>query len=122
MLNSFPFTLFVGTVLGFLAGIGAGGGSLLILWLSLVVGVEQNIARSINLMFFLPTALISSCFRWRQGVIKPSKIIPGILFGCLSTVIFTKIGKHVSSEILEKGFGVLLLAIGLRELFYHSRS
>ena len=41
MLNSLPICLVVGTVLGFLTGLGIGGGSLLMLWLTLVLGVSQ---------------------------------------------------------------------------------
>ena len=62
MLNSFPVILVVGAVLGFLAGIGVGGGSLLILWLTLVLKVSPAEARSINLLFFIPAALIASLF------------------------------------------------------------
>ena len=120
MLNSVPIALIVGVALGFMAGLGAGGGSLLILWLTLVVGMEQNTARSINLMFFLPTAVISSYFRWKHGFLNFRKTIPGILFGCFSAVIFTMIGKHIASDSLEKAFGILLLIVGLRELFYRN--
>ena len=37
MLESLPVALIVGTLLGFLTGLGVGGGSLLILWLTLVL-------------------------------------------------------------------------------------
>ena len=58
MLESFPLVIAVGTVLGFLAGIGVGGGSLLILWLTLVLGMPQPQARILNLMFFVPSAVV----------------------------------------------------------------
>ena len=45
MLESLPIVLIVGTVLGFLSGLGIGGGSLLILWLTIVLGMEQSTAR-----------------------------------------------------------------------------
>ena len=44
--------LVVGLVLGFLAGLGIGGGSLLILWLTLFANTGPQTARAINLMFF----------------------------------------------------------------------
>ena len=52
MLDSLPVVLLVGTVLGFLAGLGVGGGSLLILWLTLIAQTPQEEARNINLLFF----------------------------------------------------------------------
>ena len=67
MLESLPVMLIVGTVLGFLSGLGIGGGSLLILWLTMVIGMDAATARGINLLFFLPAALICAIFRLRQG-------------------------------------------------------
>ena len=59
--------ILVGAALGFLSGLGVGGGSLLLLWLTLAAGVPQETARVMNLMFFLPCALIATVFRWRQS-------------------------------------------------------
>ena len=42
MLESFPFSVFLGSIFGFLAGIGVGGGSLLVLWLTVVLGMEPE--------------------------------------------------------------------------------
>ena len=67
MVSSIPVSILVGTVLGFLTGLGTGGGSLLILWLTLVLGMEAPLARSINLMFFIPAAVASTAFTFRAG-------------------------------------------------------
>ena len=66
MLDSFIVSVIVSSVLGFLAGIGVGGGSLLILWLTLVLQMEYPQARIINLLFFLPSAIVASLFRWKH--------------------------------------------------------
>ena len=118
MLESFPVMLLVGTVLGFLAGLGVGGGSLLILWLTLVIGMPAGEARLLNLLFFLPSAIISSLFRWRQGAVDFKKISPAIIFGCISAGFFAFWGSRLNSELLKKLFGILLLATGIRELLY----
>ena len=76
MLDSLPVILLVGTALGFLSGLGIGGGSLLILWLTLVLNTDHAAARGINLLFFLPSALIACFFRWRQGSIHWTQILP----------------------------------------------
>lgn len=118
MLNSFPVILAVGAVLGFLAGIGVGGGSLLILWLTLVLKVSPAEARSINLLFFIPSALIACFFRWKQGMLKWKTLLPAILAGCISAGILSWVSCILDTGLLKKAFGVLLLLTGIRELLY----
>ena len=47
----------VGLVCGALSGIGVGGGTLLMVWLTAIGDVAQTEAQGINLLYFLPTAL-----------------------------------------------------------------
>ena len=54
MLSSTVISVILGGVLGFLTGLGTGGGSLLLLWLTLVLGMDPQTARTVNLMFFIP--------------------------------------------------------------------
>lgn len=121
MLESVPVILVIGTVLGFLSGLGVGGGSLLMLWLTLVVNMEHSIARTINLLFFIPSAIVASVFRWRQGSLDLKKILPAIIAGCAAAAVFAWLSTQLDIAILKKLFGVLLLATGVRELFYRPR-
>lgn len=118
MLNSFLFSVFMGAALGFLAGLGVGGGSLLILWLTAVLQLDPRMARSINLMFFLPTAVVSSLFRLRQGSLNIRKTLPAIGAGCLCAAAASRIAVGMDLQLLKKLFGVLLLFTGLREIRY----
>ena len=120
MLDSFPVALAVGIVLGFLSGLGIGGGSLLILWLTMVLGLEQPTARGINLLFFLPAAAISCLFRWRQGAVDFKAILPATIAGCIAAAACTYLGTMLDLELLKKLFGGLLIVTGLRELLYRS--
>ncbi len=122
MLESFPIALAVSVFLGFLAGLGVGGGSLLVLWLTLIVGIDHPQARIINLMFFIPAAIITSVFRWRQGSLEFKKVIPAIIAGCLAAAAFSWLARHLELDILKKIFGGLLLFAGVRELFYKQKS
>ena len=121
MLESIPVVLIAGTVLGFLSGIGVGGGSLLMLWLTLVLGMEHPQARIINLLFFIPSALIASFFRWKQGNLDVKKILPAIISGCICAYFFSLIGHKMELSTLKKLFGGLLLITGARELLYRPR-
>ena len=121
MLNSLPIILIVGTLFGFLAGLGVGGGSLLVLWLTVILQMDPAAARSINLLFFLPSALIACAFRLRQGNLKIKPLLPAILAGCISAGVFSVISSQLDVLVLKKLFGIVLLFTGLRELFYRPR-
>ena len=120
LLESLPVALIVGTVLGFLTGLGVGGGSLLILWLTLALEMPQTAARGINLLFFLPSAMIACYLRWKQGAVTLKKVLPAIFTGCAA--VFSLISTRMDLDILKKLFGVLLLATGIRELCYRPKS
>lgn len=118
MLESFSVVLGVSTVLGFLAGLGVGGGSLLILWLTLVLGMAHPEARVLNLLFFLPSAVVSSLFRWKQGKLEIKKVLPAIIAGCVAAAGCSLLSRNLDMEVLKKLFGGLLLITGVRELLY----
>lgn len=122
MLESIPVMILIGSILGFLSGLGVGGGSLLMLWLTLVLGMDHSIARSINLLFFIPSAVITSIFRWKQGSLNIKKVLPAIVAGCVSAACFSLLSKQLDISLLKKLFGFLLLLTGLRELFYKPKT
>lgn len=121
MVESYPVSIIMGTLLGFLSGIGVGGGSLLIIWLTLVLGMEHLPARNINLLFFIPSAIIACFFRWKQGKLDLKKILPAILLGCINAALFSFLSRNIDITVLKKLFGILLLMTGVRELLYRPR-
>lgn len=121
MLSSHIISILIGAVLGTLAGLGVGGGSLLMLWLTAVLNMDHPQARTINLLFFLPCALIATLFRWRQGAVNIKAVLPAILAGCACAVLGTWFSGHIHLELLKKLFGCLLVITGIRELLYRPR-
>ena len=121
MLSFFPISILVGAATGFLAALGVGGGSLLILWLTTVLSVPYPQARIMNLLFFLPCALTASIFQLRKGTVCIKKILPAIIAGSISAVLFYFIGRSIDTRWIQKGFGILLLITGLREICYRPK-
>ena len=121
MVDSFLFTVAIGTLLGFLSGLGIGGGSLLILWLTLVQGTAPDIARSINLLFFLPAAAVAIGFRLKEGSLNFRVILPALTAGVAGAVLLGLLASRMDTQLLRKPFGILLLATGLREVFYRPK-
>ena len=121
MLASLPVTLLIGSILGFLAGLGIGGGSLLLLWLTSVLGWEIRTARAVNLLFFLPAALIVCFTRWHQGKLNVKNLIPAILSGCVMAAVGSYLSGAIQTDALKRLFGILLILAGIKELSYRER-
>ena len=115
------FPLLIGSILGFLAGMGVGGGSLLLLWLTQVVMIPQPQARILNLLFYLPAALTATIFRGRKNGIQTDVVLPALGAGCVTAVLFSLLSRHLEIELMKKLLGGLLILTGLREIFYRPR-
>ena len=57
-----------------LASMGMGGGSILILYLTLIAGVPQREAQGVNLLFFLPIGAAALWLHWRQGRVDKTAV------------------------------------------------
>ena len=122
MLESAPVAILVAIILGFLSGLGVGGGSLLMVWFTAVLDWEIQDARAVNLLFFLPAALIACIIRHRQGTLKWKPLLPAIVPGCLLAALASLFAKYTDTALLKKLFGILLIIAGIRELFYRERN
>ena len=120
-MGDFLVPLLIAILLGFLAGMGVGGGSLLLLWLTQVVGMPQSQARILNLLFFLPAAITATLFRVRKQLIPPGVILPALLTGCTAAAVFTLLARFLDIALMKKLLGGLLILVGLREIFYRPR-
>ena len=121
MVTDFLFPVFIGTALGGLSALGVGGGSLLMLWLTLVVGTEAEYARLLNLMFFIPCALAVSIFRYRQGKLEWKSTLVAVAAGCLGSVLGNVWRQHLDLQLMRKIFGILFVVCGIRELLYRPK-
>lgn len=117
MLESTPVILMISTILGFLSGLGIGGGSLLILWLTVVLDMDPATARTINLLFFIPSAVIACFFRRCRGTLRFRPLLPAILSGCTAALLFSFLSAALNVTLLKKLFGILLIFTGLHQLF-----
>ena len=117
----FLFPLLIGTVLGFLAGMGVGGGSLLLLWLTQVAMIPQPQARILNLLFYLPAALTATLFRRRKSGIQPEATVPALAAGCCAALLTSLLSRGLDLEMMKKLLGGLLILTGLREILYRPR-
>ena len=105
---------FFGAVIG---ALGMGGGSVLIIYLTAYLGLEQLKAQGINLMFFLPVAAVALILHQRHGLIRWRVALPLAGLGLAGVYLGSRLALHIGSPLLGKLFGGFLLIIGLREVF-----
>lgn len=65
---------------------GLGGGMILILYMTLIAGMEQLTAQGVNLLFFIPIATAALIIHTKNKLVKWKKIVPAIICGVLSAL------------------------------------
>lgn len=103
--------IIVGVVSGIVSGMGMGGGTILILCLSLFLGKDQHIAQGANLIFFIPTSIVSIIINIKQKLIKwkTGLIVAGC--GIIGALIGANISVNLETNKLKMYFGIFLLII-----------
>jgi len=106
----------VGLAAGTLSGMGIGGGAILIPALTLFLSVGQREAQHINLLFFLPTALIALRIHLREKNVEKKGLWKLTLFGVLGAIPAALLAVRMDADWLRKGFAIFLLCMGMYEL------
>lgn len=108
---------FLGLFAGIIGGMGIGGGTILIPGLIFFTTLKQQTIQSINLLSFIPLALIALYIHIKNKNVLLRLSIPIVIFGLLGAYLGSKIAASIPSETLRKLFGIFLLAIGCYEIF-----
>ncbi len=102
---------------GIVGAMGLGGGGVLVLYLTLVLNENQLTSQGINLLFFLPCAIVSVFLHTKKKLIKWRELLWIIIGGVLGVALGAWLALIISTELLGKIFGGFLLLIGIKELF-----
>ena len=111
-----PFLL--ATLTGVLSAWGVGGGTLLLLCMTLFLGVDQAEAQGINLLYFLPTAGVSLLFHRRNDYLDTAVLKAAAPFGTVCAFAAALISTAVDVSLLRRPFGVFLLYAGVTMLLH----
>jgi uncharacterized membrane protein YfcA len=107
----------IGLLTGILSGFGIGGGSLLILYLTGCANVNQYAAGGINLLYFIfcaPAALVAHI---KHHLIDKKVAVISIIAGIVTSIGAAFVGSLLDVSLLRRMFGVLLIYIGIKEVF-----
>lgn len=105
----------------FLCGLGAavisawgvGGGTLLLLVMTLFLDIDQRTAQGINLLFFLPTAVSALLCHAKSGYLDKPTLKAAVPAAVLAAAAGAWLATAVDVALLRKPFGIYLLLSGL---------
>ena len=102
-----------GLASGVLGGMGMGGGTVLIPVLTIFLNVPQLSAQAMNLISFLPMAVISLILHFKNKLVN----LKGVAFMVVPAVIFAVGGAIISNRLnpnfLKRAFGVFLIVLSV---------
>ena len=105
-----------GLLTGILSGFGIGGGSLLLLYLTLFAGVDQYQAGGINLLYFIACAPAALYSHIKNGLVQKDAVKWCVAAGVLTSIAAALAAARMDTGWLRRAFGVFLLYIGAKEL------
>ena len=106
-----------GLISGIVSGTGMGGGTILILILSIFIGIDQHIAQATNLVFFVPTSISAIITTIKEKLINWKIGVPIAISGVIGAIIGAKISVKMNVQKLKKYFGIFLIIITIYEIY-----
>ena len=106
-----------GVATGILSGFGVGGGTLLLIYMTVWSGVPQTTAQGINLLYFLPTATMALPSHVKNGFIEKAAFLPAIFAGLIGTALGAWVATGLDVAQLHRYFGWFLIYVGVSEFF-----
>ena len=106
-----------GVISGIVTALGMGGGTILILLLNIFTNLDTHLIQGINLMFFIPTAILTCVLNWKRNLIdfKISKKI--IYSGIIGSILGSLLSFKIDNASLKKYFGIFLILIAIYEIY-----
>ena len=108
--------LLAGFGTGILSSWGVGGGTLLLLVMTLFLGVDQTTAQGINLLYFLPTAGVALLSHRKNGLLEKDVVKAAVPTGLAAAAAAAWVATAVDVAVLRKPFGLFLLYSGVMML------
>ncbi len=96
-----------------LSGLGVGSGGLLVIYLTLIAGIEQRAAQGINLLFFLCAGGAALSVHAARRRLYPILILVSALAGIGGSLLGSTLAGLLPSSLLRRIFGGMLVLSGL---------
>ena len=112
--------ILIGLVAGILSGlVGVGGGILMVPALVLILGFTQKQAQGTSLgIMLLPVGILAVIQYYKQGYVDFQMVFIIAAAFVLGGFLGSKIALNISDEKMKKIFGLILLMVSLKMLFF----
>lgn len=107
----------VGFFAGIISGMGIGGGTILIPSLIFLLGLDQHQAQGINLIYFIPTAVVALITHTKNKNVLWQTAKPLAICGLAGAAAGSLLAVSLDADLLRKIFGGFLFFMGLSEIF-----
>ena len=104
-------------ITGVLSGWGVGGGTLLMIYLTVFQNMSQTSARGINLVYFLFSSAGALFYHIKNRFVDKTSALWAMAAGAVFAVLAALCASVTNPDILKKLFGGFLIAVGISELF-----
>ena len=94
-----------------------GGGTILIFFLTTFSGIEQHLAQGANLIFFIPTCIVSIIINLKNKNIERKIALIVSVSGIAGAIIGANIATNIEVKMLRKYFGIFLISVAIFEIF-----
>lgn len=106
-------------IIGFLAGLinglfGAGGGTLVVLYLTSFLKIDQHKAQATAICVILPLSLISSLMYYNNGFTSIDSAIRVAVGGIFGSYIGSSSLNKIPENYLRKFFGIFIIIAAIR--------
>ena len=85
--------------------------------LTYISGIEQHISQGINLIFFIPTCVISILVNLKNKNIQKKIAVIVSVSGIIGAIIGAQISSQIDVKSLKKIFGIFLIIIAIFEIY-----
>jgi uncharacterized membrane protein YfcA len=114
--------IIAGILSGILGAMGFGGGGILILYLTFYKDMPQLTAQGINLIFFIPSAILAIIIHTKNKLIEWKIAVKYMLLGFAGLGLGYLILNALNEQTIRKIFSIILIFVGLKELFFSPKN
>lgn len=112
-------SMLIGLASGFLGGlVGVGGGIIMVPLFRLVAGLDMQKAVGTSLAIMAPMAVVGAFTKAKDGHWDLNSFLWAVALAMVGGWLGATYGNSLRSEMLQRIFGVVLILVGCRMLFW----